>query len=617
MRWRVDRATALQALSRDVKHADEIRYAPFDRRLARRMLAFLVPYRKAMAAALLLLLVLAGIQALQPYLIKVAIDRHIAVGDARGLLVVAVLYFGLLVLDLVLGFFQTWLTAWIGQRAMHDLRERLFDHLQRLPVPFFDRQAVGRLVTRVTSDVEVLNDLFSSGVIAVLSDLFMLVAIAVTMFLVDPRLALVTLAVVPLILVVSLFFRIRMRSVYREIRMWVARMNAYLQEHVTGLDVVQLFRQERRSALEFGALNRGHRDAQVRSILYYALFYPIVEVLGALSIALVIWYGGGEILQGALTFGSLVAFIQYGEKFFAPIRDLAEKYNLLQAAMASGERLVDLLDEPLPEPAPSVRRADRLPEPAGEVRFEDVWFRYNPEAWILEGVTFRIEPGSRVALVGPTGSGKTTCASLLAGFYQVTRGRILLDGVDIREYPPEELRRRVGLVLQDPFLFSRTVGENVDLDEAAIGQARLEAAIKAVGADRFVAGLPGGLDARVGERGRTLSTGQKQLVSLARALAFDPPVLILDEATSSVDSESEALIEDAIRTLLAGRTSLVIAHRLSTVRSADRIVVLHHGEVREQGTHEELRAAGGLYALLYELQFVERAGMIESGAERP
>lgn len=598
-----------------MKHADEIRYAPFDRRLAGRMLAFLAPYRKAMAAALFLLVVLAGIQALQPYLVKVAIDRHIAVGDAGGLLGVAALYFGLLVLDLALGFLQTWLTAWIGQQAMHDLRERLFDHLQRLPVPFFDRQAMGRLVTRVTSDVEVLNDLFSSGVVAVLSDLLMLVAVAVTMFLVDPRLALVTLAVVPLILVVSLFFRIRMRSVYREIRMWVARMNAYLQEHVTGLDVVQLFRQERRSAREFGALNRGHRDAQVRSILYYALFYPIVEVLGAISIALVIWYGGGEIMRGALTFGSLVAFIQYGEKFFAPIRDLAEKYNLLQAAMASAERLVDLLDEPLPEPAATVRPADRLPEPAGEVLFEDVWFRYAAEPWILKGVTFRVEPGSRVALVGATGSGKTTCASLLARFYEVTRGRILLDGLDLRDYPLEELRKRVGLVLQDPFLFSRSVGENVDLDESTIDRARVEAAIRAVGAERFVAALPDGLGARVGERGRTLSTGQRQLVSLARALAFDPPVLVLDEATSSVDSESEALIEEAVRTLLADRTSLVIAHRLSTVRSAGRIVVLHHGEVREQGTHEELRAAGGLYARLYELQLVERTGMIETGME--
>jgi ATP-binding cassette subfamily B protein len=481
-------------------------------------------------------------------------------------------------------------------------------------VPFFDRQAVGRLVTRVTSDVEVLNDLFASGVVAVLSDVFMLLAIAVTMFFVDAQLALVTLAVVPFILAVSLFFRIRMRSVYREIRIWVARLNAYLQEHVTGLDVVQLFRQEKRSAREFGDLNQGLRDAQLRSILYYALFYPIVEVLGAVSIALVIWYGGGEILQGALTFGSLVAFIQYGEKFFAPIRDLAEKYNLLQAAMASGERLVALLDEPVPS---SATVADRLPEPRGEIEFEDVWFRYHPETWILRGVSFHASPGDRVALVGPTGSGKTTCASLLNRFYEVTRGRVLLDGMDIREYPAEALRERVGLVLQDPFLFSRTLAENVSLDEGHVDRARIEAAIRAVGAERFALALPEGLDTPVGERGRSLSTGQKQLVSLARALAFDPPVLILDEATSSVDSESEALIEMAIRTLLVGRTALVIAHRLSTIRGADRIVVLHHGEVREQGTHEELRAAGGLYARLYELQFTELGGVTEGLAATP
>ncbi|MGH7564738.1 MAG: ABC transporter ATP-binding protein [Gemmatimonadota bacterium] len=587
-------------------HAEEPRYAPFDRRLATRMLVFLLPYRKAVAGAFLLLVLLAGVEALQPYLIKVAIDRHIAVGDAAGLGVVVALYSGLLLLELAMGFARTWLTSWIGQRAMHDLRERLFDHLQRLPVPFFDRQAVGRLVTRVTSDVEVLNDLFASGVVAVLSDVFMLLAIAVTMFIVDARLALVTLAVVPFILAVSLFFRVRMRSAYREIRIWVARLNAYLQEHVTGLDVVQLFRQEEQSARAFGGLNRGHRDAQLRSILYYALFYPIVEILGAVSIALVIWYGGGEILRGALTFGSLVAFIQYGEKFFAPIRDLAEKYNLLQAAMASGERLVALLDEPVPSPATVT---DRLPEPRGEIEFEDVWFRYNPETWVLRGISFHASPADRLALVGPTGSGKTTCASLLTRLYEVTRGRILLDGVDIREYPTLALRQRVGLVLLDPFLFSRTLAENVSLDAVRVDRARVEAVIRAVGAERFVSALPEGLDSRVGERGRSLSTGQKQLVSLARGLAFDPPVLVLDEATSSVDSESEALIERAIRMLLAGRTSLVIAHRLSTVRSADRIVVIHHGEVREQGTHEELRAAGGLYARLYELQFTELGGV--------
>lgn len=566
------------------------------------MLSFLLPYRRAVAGAFLLLVLLAGIEALQPYLIKIAIDRHIAVGDTQGLVAVVGLYLGLLLLELILGFARTWLTTWIGQRAMHDLRERLFDRLQRLPVPFFDRQAVGRLVTRVTSDVEVLNDLFSSGVVAVLSDVFMLLAIVITMFLVDPGLAIVTLAVVPFILAVSLFFRVRMRSAYREIRTWVARLNAYLQEHVTGLEVVQLFRQEERSTREFGELNRGHRDAQLRSILYYALFYPIVEVLGAVSIALVIWYGGGEILQGALTFGSLVAFIQYGEKFFAPIRDLAEKYNLLQAAMASGERLVALLDEPVPAPAAA---AVRLPEPRGEIEFQDVWFRYDDETWVLRGVSFRAAPGERLALVGPTGSGKTTCASLLTRLYEVTRGRILLDGVDIREYPFESLRERVGLVVQDPFLFSRTLAENVSLDAARVGREEVGEALRAIGAEAFVAALPDGMDTPVGERGRSLSTGQKQLVSLARALAFDPPVLVLDEATSSVDSETEALIERAIRRILAGRTSVVIAHRLSTVRSADRIVVLHHGEVREQGSHEELRAAGGLYARLYELQFAE------------
>lgn len=583
---------------------EDLHHAPYDPRVARRLLGFLVPYRRHVALAVGLLLVLAGIEAAQPYLVKIAIDRHITSGDLEGLYGVALLYLALLLLEGAAGFAKTYLTTWVGQRAMHDLRERLFDRLQRLPVSFFDRQAIGRLVTRVTSDVEVLNDLFSSGVVSLLGDAFMLVAIAATMFAIDWRFALATLAVLPLILLVSLAFRTRMRDAYREIRRWVARLNAFLQEHVTGLEIVQLFRREAASSDEFGALNRGYKDAQLRSVVYYSLFYPLIEVLSAVAIALIIWYGGGQILHGALTFGALVAFLQYAEKFFRPIRDLAEKYNLLQAAMASGERLIALLDEPV-APAPVAGR--RLPEPRGEVVFDDVWFRYTPDTWVLKGLSFRVPAGTRLALVGPTGSGKTSCASLLARFYDVTRGRILLDGMDVRDYPLEALRERVGLVLQDFFLFSRSVRDNVRLDAPHIDDARVDTALAAIGADRFVGSLPRGSDTPVGERGRSLSTGQKQLVAFARALAFDPPVLVLDEATSSVDSASEALIERALARLLAGRTSIVIAHRLSTIQRVDRIVVLHRGEVREEGTHDQLLMADGLFARLYELQYADQA----------
>lgn len=581
---------------------DEPIHAPYDSRVARRLLAFLRPYAGHVLLAIVLILALAAIQAAQPWVVKLAIDDHIAVGDLEGLLGAAVLYLSLLLLELGVGYVKTYLTSWIGQQAMDDLRRRLFARLQRIPVAFFDRTPVGRLVTRVTTDVEVLNELLSSGVVALVGDVFMLLAIATVMIRMDWRLALVAFLVIPPLVLVSFAFRRRMRDAYREIRRWIAAMNAFLQERVGGLAIVQLFRREEASASEFAERNWAHRDAQFRSIHHYAVFYPAVELLGALSVALVVWYGGGRILADALTFGTLVAFLQYVQKFFRPIRDVAEKYNLLQAAMASGERLIALLDEPIDDPGPP-RATASLPEPAGEIVFEDVWFRYGSDRWALSGVSFRVPPGGRIALVGPTGSGKTTIASLLCRFYRPTRGRVLLDGVPLDAWPREELRRRVGLVLQDPFLFRGSVRDNVRLGAAWIDDATIEEALRAVEADAFVERLPRGLDTDVGERGRVLSTGQKQLVALGRALAFDPSVLVLDEATSSVDTETEARIEHAIERLLATRTSVVIAHRLSTIRRVDRILVVHHGEIREEGSHEELLDLDGLYARLHRLQF--------------
>lgn len=595
---------------------DEPRYAAYDPEIAGRLLAFLRPYRVHVAAGVGLLVLSAGIEVAQPWLVKRAIDRHIAVGDMAGLGTVAAAYLGLLVAEAAVDYWNTYLTSWVGQRAMHDLRERLFDRLHRLPVAYFDRAPVGRLVTRVTTDVEVLNELFSSGVVAAAGDAVLLVAVLVTMLLLDWRLTLVTLSVLPLVFLVSIRFRVRVREAYREIRRRVAELNAYLQERVGGLVVVQLFRRERESAEGFARINRAHRDAQLRSVHHYALFYPLVEILGSVSVALLLWYGGAGIVRGSLTFGALVAFLQYAQKFFRPIRDLAEKYNLLQAAMASGERLIELLDEP---PAPGPRRGGvrSLPEPRGEIVFDDVWFRYEPGPWVLEGIDVRVEAGARLALVGSTGAGKTTIVSLLCRFYEPDRGRILLDGVDVRDYPLSALRERIGLVSQDVFLFSGTVRENVRLGARRIDDRRVDAALAAIGADRFVDALPEGPETRVGERGRSLSTGEKQLVAFARALAFDPPVLVLDEATSSVDAETEATIEAAVARLMAGRTSVVVAHRLSTIRRVDRILVLHHGEVREEGDHASLLAAGGIYARLYALQYAGRdgAGRLDAAGE--
>jgi ATP-binding cassette subfamily B protein len=494
---------------------------------------------------------------------------------------------------------------------MYDLRVQVFARLQRLSLRYFDRNPVGRMMTRVTNDVEALNEAFSSGIVTAFGDVFTLVFILAAMLRLDWRLALVTFTVLPFVFAAAFVFRGLIRRAFRDIRVRLARINAYLQEQLGGVRVVQLFGRERESARAFAEINRDHLHANLRSITWYALFFPTIEVLTAAAMGLILWYGGWQSLRGAVSVGVVAAFLQYTRRFFRPIQDLSEKYNLLQSALAAAERIFELLDtEPeIRDPADPLH----LPAPGrGEIEFRDVWFRYADDGeWVLRGVSFAARPGERVAIVGATGAGKSTIINLLMRFYEPGRGEILLDGVPIDRVPVAELRGRIGLVLQDVFLFSEDVSRNIRLGRDDISDERVRAASVRVGLDPFVARLPGGYAQPLGERGTQLSVGERQLVSFARALAFDPLVLVLDEATSSVDSELEARIEDALKELMRGRTSLVIAHRLSTVQGADEILVLHHGEVRERGTHAQLLARGGLYARLYELQFVraERSGM--------
>jgi ATP-binding cassette subfamily B protein len=484
---------------------------------------------------------------------------------------------------------------------MYDLRMEIFGQLQRLSVSYFDRNPVGRLMTRVTSDVETLNELFSSGVVTIFGDVFTLVAIMAMMLVIDVRLALVTFAVIPLVWLTAAIFRRRVRDAFRDIRYRLARLNAFLQERLSGMRIVQLFGREADSASRFGELNREHLGAHLRSITVYAIFFPVVELLGTIATALLLWYGGLRVLDETLTVGVLAAFIQYTRRFFQPLQDLSEKFNLLQSAMASSERVFVLLDQPVTVPEP--RSPAVLPRPVrGEVRFEGVWFRYSPDGpWVLKDITFTALPGRTVALVGHTGAGKTTIVNLLLRFYDPERGRITIDGVDIRDLSTAELRSAIGFVQQDLFLFTGDIHHNLTLG-APISREAARQAAERVGAARFIERLPSGYQHRLGERGRSLSVGERQLLSFARALALDPRILVLDEATSSVDAEAEAQIQRAIAELMVGRTSLVVAHRLSTILHADEILVLHHGEIRERGSHRELLAAGGLYERLYQLQ---------------
>jgi len=589
-------------------HDEEVLGKAYDARLMRRLLTYLRPYWRQVLLALVAILAGAAGQLAQPYIIKTAIDQHIATGRLEGLDRLAIIFLFILVASFAAEYLQTWTMQLTGQQIMFDLRMAIYRHLQRLDLQYYDRNPVGRLMTRVTSDVDALNDLFTSGVVTIFGDVFTLVGIMAIMIGMNWRLALVAFSVLPLIAAVTQWFRRNVRESYRVVRGLIARINAFLQENITGMSTVQLFRREALNFRRFDDIDAQHRDANFASIFYYSVFYPAVEVVAALASALIIWYGGAKVLRGALTIGALVAFVQYSQRFFRPISDMSEKFNVLQAAMASSERIFGLLDEPVlvDRPATPVVRPPMAP---GHIVFENVWFAYNYRAkgdaadFVLKDVSFDVRPGQRIGIVGATGAGKSTLINLLLRFYDVSRGRIAVDGVDIRDLDPVDLRGLFSLVLQDVHLFSGTIEGNIRLGRHDIDDAAVRSAAAAVHADAFVDALPKGYETAVAERGSTLSVGQKQLLSFARALAFDPRVLILDEATSSVDTETEMLIRDALHALMAGRTTIAIAHRLSTIQDMDRILVFHKGRLREAGTHQELLAERGVYFRLFELQY--------------
>ena len=628
---------------------EEVLGKAYDSRLMKRLLAYLAPYKWQTLLAIVAILVKAGADVIGPYLTKVAIDKYLASARAGvrhpfldswlssrplvGIGQIAALYVSLLGISFCMEFLQTYYMQWVGQKAMFDLRSQLFAHLQRLHVAFFDRNPVGRLVTRVTTDVDAVNEMFTSGVVSIFEDAFVLIGIVVIMIWISwPYwwLALVTFAVLPLIFWATMIFRRSVRESYRRIRLAIARINAYLQEHVSGMVVLQLFNREKRAYKDFEEVNAQHMDAFKDAILAHAIYYPTIEILSAIAIASVIWFGGRRALIDAGLLGTLVAFIQYAQRFFRPIQDLSEKYNILQSAMASSERIFKLLDTPVDVANPVTPR--RVDGP-GKIEFQNVWFAYQRVSskkhegngipghlahegeldWVLRDVSFTIDPAETVAIVGHTGAGKTTIISLLLRFYDIQRGSIRIDGVDIREMDLDDLRRRYGVVLQDPFLFSGTVGDNIRLGSKWVTDWMVESAANDVNIGDFIRTLSSGFNEPVRERGSTLSTGQKQLISFARALAHQPRILILDEATSSVDTDTELRVREALTTMVEGRTSIIIAHRLSTVQRADKIIVMHKSHLREIGTHQQLLAKRGIYWKLYQLQYKDQELPATSG----
>jgi ATP-binding cassette subfamily B protein len=596
-------------------HEEEALGKAYDARLARRLASYLGRYRWRVALAVCLLISASVIELAGPLLTRLAVDAYIPAGDYDGLNLIAGAYVLVLLLSFGLTASQTLITQMLGQHVQFDLRKQIFAHLQRIDVAYYDRNPVGRMITRLTSDVESLNELFTSGFVAIFGDVFTLVGIAVVLFAQDWRLALVTLVILPLMMLVAAWFRRGAREGFRKVRTRIARINAFLQEHISGMAIVQVFGREEVEMERFKVINDEHRVANIETIFYYAVFFPAIEIISSLGIALILWYGGGRVFSGAITLGALVAFIQYAQRFYQPIRDLSDKYNILQQAMAASERIFRLLDTPAGISAVPGTTHLASARARGHIEFRNVWFAYKEGEWVLRDVSFTVEPGQSVGVVGHTGAGKTTLTNLLLRFYEVQKGQILLDGVDIRELDVAELRRNFAIVLQDVYLFSGDIRSNITLGDEALAE-RAEQAAAQVNADTFIRELESGYETLIHERGAGLSVGQKQLISFARALAHDPAILILDEATSSVDSETELLIRDAVSTLMRGRTSVIIAHRLSTIQSVDRIIVLHRGELRESGTHQELLARRGLYHRLYQLQYKDQE-FLGARASRP
>ncbi|MFB3902283.1 MAG: ABC transporter ATP-binding protein [Acidobacteriota bacterium] len=585
-------------------HEEEVLGKAYDGRLARRLLKYLRPYRKVVVVSVFLLLLVSALQLVGPYLTKIAIDRYIRNRDMGGLTGIAALFLLVLVFQLLVAFFQSYLMNWTGQKIMYDLRMEIFRHIQKLHVAYFDRNPVGRIITRMTTDVDVLNELFTAGVVSIFGDVFLLGGIVVVMIAMNWKLALVCFSVIPLIFVATMIFKVKVRDSYRRVRTAVAKINAFLQENITGMSVVQVFVQERRKLAEFDERNREHLAANLKSIFYYAVFYPVLDLIGALAIGLILWYGGIQVVEGTLTLGAVVAFVQYSERFYKPISDLSEKFNILQSAMASSERIFRLLDT---RPLVVSPTQPRVPATIrGDIEFRNVWFAYREDTPVLKDVSFRVSAGEKIAIVGATGSGKSTLINLLSRFYDVQQGEILIDGINIRELPLDLIRRSITVVLQDPFLFSGTIEENIRLWGRPLLDEQVRRAAQQVHADAFIDRIPGKYRAPVAERGVSLSVGQRQLLAFARALAHDPRILVLDEATSSVDTETELLIQDAVYRLMSERTSLIIAHRLSTIQSCDRILVMHKGVIKEEGSHAELLRQRGIYYKLYQLQYREQ-----------